>query len=667
MRLQPNARLGPYEILGLLGMGGMGEVYKARDTRLGRTVAIKVLPPDKVADPERKARFLHEAKAASALNHPHIVTVYDIAAEQGMDFIVMEFVSGKPLSSLIARAGIPLAEALKYGAQMADALSAAHAAGIIHRDLKPANVIVAETGSVKLLDFGLAKLSGAGNAESETTRTMHTQDGAIMGTVAYMSPEQAEGRATDWRSDIFALGVVLYEMITGQRPFRGESSLSILTGVLRDDPAPPRSLVADLPPEIDRVILRCLRKDPARRFQHMDDLKVALEELREDSISGSITVAVTPVAARRPRVPLRLVAIATAILLAAGAGLWFGRAHRPVRELPATAVPLTSYAGHVSDPAFSPDGNQVAFSWDGDRQDNVDIYLKLVGPGTPLRLTTDPGEDRHPAWSPDGRSIAFLRYSGRPTQLLVIPALGGPERKLAEGRLFFTAWTPDGRWVLTAQSAGLQQPNTLAAVSVETGEIRGLTQPVPGSWAGDTGPSVSPDGRFVAFARSMTRSNSQVCVLRLDDSMRPVGEPRQLTYESRPCVHPTWTPDGREIIFASAPPGTGGGLHGTLMRIAADAPPHTPATQIPLTDGGESPTLSRQGRLIFSRTVTDENIWRLPLTAGKPGTARRFIFSTRQPMNRATPPTGAGWHSRRTAPAPTRCGSRRPTAPTRSS
>ena len=631
MRLEPNSRLGPYEILGLLGAGGMGEVYKARDTRLGRMVALKVLPPDKVADPERKARFLHEAKAASALNHPNIVTVYDIACEGGVDFIVMEYLPGKPLSALVPRSGMPLAEALKCAVQMADGLATAHAAGIVHRDLKPANIIVGDTGNVKLLDFGLAKLSGAAE-ESEATRTIemhHTQDGAILGTAAYMSPEQAEGRTVDSRSDIFSFGVMLYEMVTGQRPFRGDSSLSILSSVLREEPQPPRQIVTDLPPEIERVILRCLRKDPARRFQHTEDLKVALEELRDDTISGSLTGVQAPVTLPTKRPPGVWIA-AGLLLIAVGAGsVWMGLRHHAQNDAPMTAVPLTSYAGTVDDPSFSPDGNQVAFSWDGEKQDNVDIYIKLVGPGNPLRLTTDAGADRYPAWSPDGRSIAFIRYTpAKSPAIMLIPALGGAERRLAEGRFFDLTWSPDGQWLAADGILAGQSARSIFVIPAAGGSPQQITRPAQGAWAGDTAPAFSPDGRALAFARAMTRSNADLYLLRVDASMRPEGEPRQLTFESASALEPAWTPDGKEIVFSTA--FSSGGSRGSLWRIAADARPHTRATQIPLTEHGGHATFSKQGRLVFTRGVTDQNIWRLRLDGGKPTRPERLIFSTRQ-------------------------------------
>jgi serine/threonine protein kinase len=275
-------QIGPYQVIGRIGAGGMGVVYQARDTQLDRMVAIKVLPLALVQDAERRRRFIREAKAASALNHPNIITIHAITQADGMDCMVMEFVAGKPLEQLIGRKGLPLRDALRYAIQIADALATAHAAGIVHRDLKPANIMVTEKGQTRVLDFGLAKLmqplqedqSGAISAMKLST----TEEGRIMGTAAYMSPEQAEGKPVDARSDIFSFGSVLYEMVTGRRAFQGDSNLSTLSAILNKEPA---SCGPGIPHDLEKIISRCLRKDPERRFQHMDDIKVELEELRE--------------------------------------------------------------------------------------------------------------------------------------------------------------------------------------------------------------------------------------------------------------------------------------------------------------------------------------------------------------------------------------------------
>ncbi|MEO8049149.1 MAG: serine/threonine-protein kinase, partial [Acidobacteriota bacterium] len=284
-----------YQLLEKLGAGGMGEIYKALDTRLNRTVAIKVLPSAKSGDPERRRRFLQEAQAASGLNHPSIITIHDVISDGDTEFMVMEYVQGKTLNDLIPKGGLRVPLLIKYALQMADALSAAHAAGIVHRDLKPANAMVTESGLVKVLDFGLAKLTDRGaipDTGDDRTRTIATApmtvEGSILGTVSYMSPEQAQGKKVDTRSDIFSFGAVLYEMATGVRAFEGESSLSTLSAILRDEAKPMSEVAPDVPPQLEDVIQRCLRKMPDDRWQNMKEVQAALSTLKRESDSGSL-------------------------------------------------------------------------------------------------------------------------------------------------------------------------------------------------------------------------------------------------------------------------------------------------------------------------------------------------------------------------------------------
>src|SRR5580693_1639863 len=272
-----------YQLIEKLGSGGMGDVYKAQDTRLNRFVAIKVLPAKMSSDPERRRRFIQEAQAASALNHPNIITIYDIVSDGDAQFMVMEFVTGTTLHDAITHGGLPVLQVLDYGAQMADALAAAHAAGIIHRDLKPSNVMVTQSGRVKVLDFGLAKLTDpTSQLDNQVTNQLGplTQEGAILGTVSYMSPEQAEGKLVDGRSEIFSFGSVLYEMVTGRRAFDGGSTISTLSSVLRDDVKPMADIVPDTPPLLEAIISRCLPKDPNIRWQSMKEVENALNSLR---------------------------------------------------------------------------------------------------------------------------------------------------------------------------------------------------------------------------------------------------------------------------------------------------------------------------------------------------------------------------------------------------
>ncbi|MCG6919840.1 MAG: serine/threonine-protein kinase, partial [Acidobacteria bacterium] len=486
-------KLAHYEILQQLGEGGMGVVYKARDTHLDRFVAVKVLPAEKVSDPERRRRFEQEAKSASALNHPNIVTIHDIAEADGVSYIVMEYVAGRTLADVIPRRGLSLSNALAYAIPAADALAAAHAAGIVHRDLKPANVMVGDDGRVKVLDFGLAKLVEADEASSDDALTLataehKTAEGLLVGTVGYMSPEQAEGKRLDARSDVFSFGAVLYEMLTGQRAFRGDSSASTLAAVLRSEPRPASEVVPDLPREVERIIARCLRKDPARRFQHMDDLKVALQELKEESDSGTLS-AVVPrrVRSHRPWILGGLALVAVVAVVAVGL-LSLRRGERSAGEAAAPALvpaPLTADPGFEQGPSFSPDGNQVAFFASLDAQPTPDLYVKLIGGGPPLRLTSDSSANVLPAWSPDGLRIAYLALKPEipnALSLMLIPALGGAPRRLAESAVVINAYAGGGAaqrgpavaWLSNRRlvTYGSEKPDELALFSldVETGD-----------------------------------------------------------------------------------------------------------------------------------------------------------------------------------------------------
>jgi len=388
--LEAGSRLGPYEILGLLGQGGMGVVYSARDTRLGRKVAIKI------SGGLLGGRFEREARAISALNHPHICTLYDI----GPGYLVMEFIDGPTLAERVRKGRLPIELALRYGAQIADALIAAHARGIIHRDLKPGNIMLTEKG-VKILDFGLAKCApGAAEGFDATS----TATGAVLGTPAYMAPEQLECRECDARTDIFAFGLVLFEMATGRKVFHASSQAELIAQVIRCEP----DLRELAPAQFAHLVERCLAKNPANRWQSASDLKLEIEWIEKSMTAPRAATAATPAA--RPRNRAVLAGSLAALLIVVGLG-WLWWTHRAPTEptMEVKLVPLTTYPGIEQQPSLSPDGSQVAFSWNGMDQKNFDIYVKTTGAGPPLRLTRDPAEDINPVWSPDGSSIAFLR------------------------------------------------------------------------------------------------------------------------------------------------------------------------------------------------------------------------------------------------------------------
>jgi Tol biopolymer transport system component/predicted Ser/Thr protein kinase len=648
-RTEPNEEdrrlrnLGHYEVLEKLGEGGMGVVWKARDTRLERFVALKVLPAEKMSDPERKRRFVQEAKAASALNHPNIISIYDIDQSDGADFIVMEFVLGKTLGQLIPGKGLRLNEALKYAIQISDALAAAHTAGIVHRDLKPGNVMVNENGLVKVLDFGLAKLTERGGAgESATTETIvegpKTEEGTIVGTVSYMSPEQAEGKKVDARSDIFSFGALLYEMLTGRRAFQGDSRMSTLAAILNREPEPAEQKAPEIPREVSKILQRCLRKDPERRAQGMKDLKLALEEVKGESESGTLVGAAGAVQAKRRKVSW---ASAVLLLAALAGGVYWLLRDKGTPTATLQAVPLTTYPGYESLPSFSPDGKQVVFSWNSEKQDNYDIYVKLVGPGRWLRLTTDPAQDTAPAWSPDGASIAFVRLGGGKAKHILIPALGGAERELAEffgptlvleNNIPTTNWSPDGRWLVAAGKDSAEKPTALWLVSKESGEKRQLTSP-PADKVGDFFGSFSPDGRTLGFVRFTANLTGDLYVLPLEGNFNAKGEPRRLTNDNRNFYGLTFTEDSRAVVFSSNRGGTT-----ALWRVEVSGSPEV--RPLSVGENGVFPSISRQGRrMVYNQSINDSNIWRVNIFDPRESPSQ-LIASTRVDANPQYSPDG---------------------------
>jgi Tol biopolymer transport system component/serine/threonine protein kinase len=628
--------LAHYRITAAIGAGGMGEVYRATDTRLGRDVALKVLPAEMASSPERLERFQREAKALAALDHPGVVSVYSVEEADGVHFLTMQLVEGQPLGQLIPEGGLPVARLIEIAAALADALAAAHEKGIVHRDLKPANVMVTKEGRVKVLDFGLGKVTESrdgARADSEVQTEMRTREGVVMGTVPYMSPEQVSGVGLDHRTDIFSLGVILYEMATGRRPFEGRSSAELASAILRDTPPALTGRRSDLPADLARVIERCLAKDPAARFQaarevraaldQVSDVKVELAELKQRLETQSAAAATARAGMKRGRAALVAGAVVIAAIIVALVS--WNRPERPP-EHALQEVPLTTFEGSETSPTFSPDGNQVAFSWDGESRDNFDIYAQVIGSGSPLRLTKDPAPDTAAAWSPDGRYIAFIRSIGVEGQgaIYLVPPLGGAERKIAEG-IFLRlneswptklGWAPDGKTLFLSEWDGSAQG--IYSVEVETGEKRRLTSPPP---HGDYSLAVSPDGETVAFARlSLAGLASSLYVAPIRG-----GDPRRLTLPLG-SVSVTWMHDGKEIVYAS---GQAAGFTPSLWKIAVAGgePRRVPI----LGEGGVMPVVSPSGRrLVYVRLMRDANIWRYdrPERDGDSWQTRKLTTST---------------------------------------
>jgi eukaryotic-like serine/threonine-protein kinase len=544
-----------YRIEAKLGSGGMGVVYKAVDSRLGRTVAIKVLSTA-VVNAERERRFVQEAKAASSLNHPNIVTLYDIDTQEvdgkPIQYIAMEYVAGETLDHLIGKKGLRVRDVLKYAIQIADALAAAHAAGIVHRDLKPSNVIVTPQGVVKILDFGLAKLSEPGDADAYA-ETMHgegsplTEEGTILGTVAYMSPEQAEGKVVDSRSDIFSFGSVLYEMATGQRAFSGGSKLSSLSAVLYKDPQPASTAVADVPPELDRIIARCLKKDPERRWQTMADVKVALDELREEMDSGHFALA-SPVAGQRSNARTKLWAglgVIAGVLLGLALRVSYEYEQNFIRPTgPPSFQRLTFRRGDVTSAKFAP-GDTVVYSaeWDG-----APSTLFSAQPGNRESRALSLPSARVLAISPRGEMAILLGGEDVGT-LARVPFGGGAPREVLEG-VSGADWGPDG--------------DSLAVVRATAGKFR-LEYPV-GTVLYETEkrppmmPRVSADGKLVAFFDfDVEVGDYALCII-------GPNHPKQVLSRGWRAIGAlNWSPDNHEVWFSGGQPGGDPALYAVTL------------------------------------------------------------------------------------------------------
>jgi serine/threonine protein kinase len=608
--------LGHHRVLEKLGEGGMGEVFVAHDTKLDRRVALKILPASVAADVDRRERFVREARAIAALNHPNIVTVHSVEESGDTHFLTMELVEGRTLAEVIPAKGLPLEQLLKIAIPLADAVSAAHERGITHRDLKPANVMVTPDGRVKVLDFGLAKLRdepAAPEPKGSVTKLEAqplTGEGRIVGTVTYMSPEQAEGKAIDHRSDIFSLGVVLYEMATGERPFKGDSSASTLSAILRDTPKPITDIHPNLPRDLGKIVRRMLTKDPEHRFQSAKDLRNELEELKQDVDSGELNRPTSiPASGRRGVGAMAVWAGAGAAVVALA---WFGISRfasgSSTPPLTGTFTQLTSAEGVETSPSLSPDGKWIVYAAAGD------VYLQTIGGQVPINLTKDePAADNAPAFSPDGELIAFRSARGG-GGIFVMGRTGESVRRLTD-RGFDPAWTPDGKFLVAGTAATIDPEGRVGIseglkIAVDTGEITRIS-------IGDfMQPSVSPNGQRVAYWGLPVTTGTPLAFAGNDRDLWTVGldgtDPVQVTRDAATDWNPIWSPDGRFLYFASD---RGGSMN--LWRVGIDersgravGQPEAITTPAPYIG-----FLSRSGdgrRLAYASIAFTRNIARVP-------------------------------------------------------
>ena len=604
-------------------MGGMGEVYKATDANLKRAVAIKVLPPSVAGDAERLARFQREAEVLAALNHPNIAHIYGLEKSGGTTALVMELVEGPTLADRIAQGAIPVDEALPTAKQIAEALEAAHEQGIIHRDLKPANIKVRSDGTVKVLDFGLAKAMepAAGSSPSLSmsptiTTPAMTQAGTILGTAAYMSPEQARGKRMDKRADIWAFGCVLYELLTGARAFTGETTTDVLAAVVNREPdftaLPPAT-----PSDIRRLLARCLDKDARRRLRDIGEARVAIE----NALSSS---AEAPPQSAKRWVPW--VVAASALAVAAIAVVVGRAANGPSPAADVRVHRLTDWVGLEETPALSPDGRSVAFvAGDGNARH---IWLRLVAGGASLRLTLDPGEHLFPRWSPDSNSVVYFAPAVESTDsgaLWEVSALGGTPRRIASAMGGADISHDGTKLTFFRFEAGRIE---LVVTRRDGTDVRLLAQLETGSYY--VFPRWSPDDRTVAYHRT-AGVNGEIFVVPAAG-----GTPQQLTQDKTVQDGLSWSPDGSRVIFSATRGATVFYLPtSNLWSVGADG---RDARQLTFGEASyANPDFSRTGSMVADRWRGQSDIWRIPVDGAPAENVARATRVTRQTSQVFTP------------------------------
>ena len=663
MQREAGVRLGPYEIVGPLGAGGMGEVYRARDPRIGREVAIKVLPASFAANVDQLKRFEREAHAAGTLNHPNLVTIHELDRHQGSPYIVMELLEGETLRAKLTGASaprfshghpLPPRKVIEYGVGIATGLAAAHEKGIVHRDLKPENIFLTRDGQVKILDFGLAKLYGPMDQErsQRATVVLETTPGTVMGTVGYMSPEQVRGFEADHRSDIFSLGAILYEMLTGRGAFRRDTPADTMSAILTSEP-PDIARAAGISPALERIVRRCLEREREQRFQSARDLAFALDaQVQSDSgpsldaglDASTAGAAGSATSATRRGLPLFMLAAGAAILAIVtffAARMLPGAAGTATSATPAPLhfTQLTFARGSESQPSLSPDGRSFVYvsSPDGTQSD---IYLQRVGGENAINLTpADKADDWAPAFSPDGQSIAY-RAEGDSEGIYVMGATGESARRVVD---FGSdpAWSPDGKELLVA-SEGVNDPTSrvtrseLWRISVMSGEKKQI-KIIP-----DDGvqPSWSPHNLRIAYWGLPTGTGKRVLYT------VPVegGEATPLNDDNFFNWNPVWSPDGKYLYFTSD---RGGSM--SLWRRPIDEATGKPLGEPePVTSGAQSSaqlSMSQSGALAYTAATTGYTVERLPLdpATGKVlGPPATLLGSSRE-IWQATPSPDGRW------------------------
>ena len=636
MPLAPGTTLGPYEIVAAIGAGGMGEVYRAHDTRLNRDVAIKILPASFASDPERRARFEREAQAVASLSHPNVLAIHDTGTHDGQMFVVTELLEGETLAARLKAGPLPVRKALDVGVQIARGLAAAHDKQVVHRDLKPDNLFLIRDGRVKILDFGLARHLPSLTGATQTVAAA-TDPGVVMGTVGYMAPEQVRGVHVDARADLFAFGAVFYEMLTGQRAFRRDTAAETMTAILRDEPPELTPQRADLSPALDRIVRHCLEKDPSQRFQSARDIAFALETLSGSSPTQAVPVTVPPIARRSSWIPL-----AAAIVALAGAGAafwWWSGQPRPADPAPAviyigTATQVTADDGLEIDAAISPDGRLLAYA--AGTATHMRIYIRPVGGGRTITLSEEPQAlEYQPRWSPDGSQILYLTQAGA----FLVSALGGKGQRVAAPPVHSAAWAADGKRILLVRGDDVSLIDPNGGNEQPLGKAR---EPHSCAW--------SPDDRWVACV-SGNRPASAPGLLFGNISptsivLVPVGggAPVDLVEQRGTMNHsPVWSPDGHQLYFVSNRQGP---RDIYVAEIGNDGRAHGEPQRVTTGLGVYSMAFSAKGERLTYVTYTGRaNIWSLPVPARGPVdiSAAKVITSGNQIIEAMTVSPDGRW------------------------
>ena len=654
-------RLGPYEITAKLGEGGMGEVYRATDTRLKREVAIKVLPAAFIADIDRLARFEREAQLLAQLHHPNIASIFGLEEAGGVRALVMELVPGPTLAERLESGRLPFAECLSFALQIAQALEEAHDKGIVHRDLKPQNIKASSEGEIKVLDFGLAKAmdTAAGSSAAadlaKSPTLMHsptmtaaaigggTQMGVILGTAAYMAPEQARGTAVDARADVWAFGVVLYEMLAGGTLFASETVADTLAAVLTREIDWSR-LPASTPPAVLQLLRRCLERKPRERLHSIADARQLLADFSSGRIggvggasvvSGTLTAAPDAVVPRA-RTIVRLLPW-TIAALAALAAIFLA-----LRKVPAAVdaaagseihfAPLTSFSGVESPGSWSPDGSFLAYSHSA--EGSMDLFVLPTAGGAPISLYKSAFDEGAPRWSPDSKWIAFTSFKEGRAGIFLVSPLGGPAQKLVDlpqrepesdalVALGKQPWSPDGRWLLFAR-AREKGGTALWRIDLEGREEKELLPAVEGQSFAE--PSLAPDGRRIVFTRASIDGRASLWLLDLDAS-----EARPLVDEKANAMEPLFSPGGEAVIFVSDRAGN----EGNVWTIDLASRRITPITLSPTLVN--SPVAARDGRLAVATSSHQTDLY---LDAVDGGSQRRLTFHTHDNFGPRLSPDG---------------------------